>query len=136
MAGFADQPDRDRPADRPPGKPIRTVVNSRASAVPTSDRRMAYHALRRYADPRLQARLLSNVDGAAFVDATRDLDPAETPVSSVVSKSWHTSETLAFNATTARAWVLDAVRRGHRHHDLLVGRPVRDQAAAPASPYR
>ena len=104
MAGFANRV-RDGRWTGHTGKPIRTVVNIGIGGSDLGPR-MAYHALRRYADPRLQARLLSNVDGAAFVDATRDLDPAET-LFVVVSKSWHTSETLA-NATTARAWVLDA----------------------------
>ncbi len=104
MAGFADQV-RDGRWTGHTGKPIRTVVNIGIGGSDLGPR-MACHALRHYADPRLQARFLSNVDGAAFADATRDLDPAET-LFVVVSKSWHTSETLT-NARTARAWVLDA----------------------------
>lgn len=87
------------------GKPVRTVVNIGIGGSDLGPR-MACHALRHYADQRLQARFLSNVDGAAFADATRGLDPAET-LFVVVSKSWHTTETLV-NATTARAWVLEA----------------------------
>jgi glucose-6-phosphate isomerase len=67
---------------------------------------MAYHALLRYADPQLQARFVSNIDGAEFVEATHGLDPAET-LFIISSKSWHTTETLT-NARTARAWILDA----------------------------
>lgn len=87
------------------GKPIRTVVNIGIGGSDLGPR-MACHALRRYSDPGLQARFLSNVDGAAFVDVTSGLDPAET-LFVVVSKSWHTTETLA-NATAARGWVLNA----------------------------
>jgi glucose-6-phosphate isomerase len=67
---------------------------------------MAYQALLPYADPQLHARFVSNIDGAEFVETTRDLDPAET-LFVISSKSWHTIETLT-NARTARAWIQDA----------------------------
>src|SRR6266403_496446 len=39
---------------------------------------MAYEALRYYTDRSLSFRFVSNIDGTDFVEATRDLDPAET----------------------------------------------------------
>ncbi|HEX6402124.1 MAG TPA: glucose-6-phosphate isomerase [Pseudonocardiaceae bacterium] len=87
------------------GQRIRTVINIGIGGSDLGPR-MAYQALLPYADPRLQARFVSNVDGTEFVEATRDLDPAET-LFIIASKSWHTTETLT-NARTARHWILDA----------------------------
>ncbi len=64
---------------------------------------MAYEALRAYSDRDLTVRFVSNVDGTDIVEATRDLDPAET-LFIVVSKTFGTQETLA-NATSARDWL-------------------------------
>ncbi|MGH2467212.1 MAG: glucose-6-phosphate isomerase, partial [Candidatus Limnocylindrales bacterium] len=52
----------------------------------------------------LAFRFVSNVDGTDFVEATRDLDPAET-LFIVASKTFTTLETMT-NARTARAWAL------------------------------
>src|SRR5258706_3203005 len=49
-------------------------------------------------------RFVSNVDGADFVEAVRDLDPAET-LFIVCSKTFTTLETLT-NAASARDWLL------------------------------
>ena len=49
-------------------------------------------------------RFVSNVDGTDFVEAVRDLDPAET-LFIVSSKTFTTLETMT-NAHTARAWSL------------------------------
>src|SRR5581483_7095319 len=49
-----------------------------------------------------------NVDGTDFVEATRDLDPAET-LFIVSSKTFTTLETMT-NARTARAWCLAALK--------------------------
>lgn len=87
------------------GRRIRTVINIGIGGSDLGPR-MACQALLRYADPQLHARFVSNIDGAEFVEATRDLDPAET-LFIISSKSWHTSETLT-NARTARQWILDA----------------------------
>jgi len=65
---------------------------------------MAYEALRHYAAPDLTARFISNVDGTDFVEATHDLDPAET-LFIVSSKTFTTLETMT-NARTARDWIL------------------------------
>jgi glucose-6-phosphate isomerase len=54
----------------------------------------------------LNVRFLSNIDGAAFDDAVRLLDPATTLVV-VASKTFSTLETLA-NLDSARAWLRDA----------------------------
>ncbi len=66
---------------------------------------MASEALRAYSRTDLTFRFLSNVDGAAFVEATRGLEPDET-LFIVCSKTFATLETMT-NARTARAWTLD-----------------------------
>ena len=88
------------------GRPIRNVVNI---GIGGSDLGpvMAYEALRHYSDRRLTLRFVSNVDGADFVESTRDLDPAET-LFVVSSKTFTTQETLT-NAHAARAWSLKAL---------------------------
>jgi glucose-6-phosphate isomerase len=59
------------------GKRIRNVINI---GIGGSDLGpvMAYEALKHYSDRTLTFRFVSNVDGTDFVEATRDLDPAET----------------------------------------------------------
>jgi glucose-6-phosphate isomerase len=69
---------------------------------------MATKALRRFADPGLTVRFVSNVDGADITAATSDLDPAET-LFIVASKTFTTLETMT-NARAARAWSLAALR--------------------------
>jgi glucose-6-phosphate isomerase len=88
------------------GRPIRSVVNI---GIGGSDLGpvMAYEALRYYSDRRLTLRFVSNVDGTDFVEATRDLDAAET-LFIVSSKTFTTQETLA-NAHAARDWCLRAL---------------------------
>jgi glucose-6-phosphate isomerase len=68
---------------------------------------MAYEALKSYSDRTLTFRFVSNVDGIDFVEATRDLDPAET-LFIVSSKTFTTLETMT-NAETARAWLLQGL---------------------------
>ena len=67
---------------------------------------MAYEALRHYSERSLTFRFVSNVDGTDFVEATRDLDPAET-LFIVSSKTFTTLETMT-NAHSARDWSLAA----------------------------
>jgi glucose-6-phosphate isomerase len=88
------------------GRPIRAIVNI---GIGGSDLGpvMAYEALRHYSDRRLTCRFVSNIDATDFVEATRDLDPAET-LFIVASKTFTTLETLT-NARTARAWCLAAL---------------------------
>jgi len=85
------------------GQPIRNIVNI---GIGGSDLGpvMAYEALRSYSDRALTFRFISNIDGTDFVEATRDLDPAET-LFIVASKTFTTQETMT-NARSARAWVL------------------------------
>jgi len=83
------------------GRRIRNIVNI---GIGGSDLGpvMAYEALRFYSRRDLTLRFVSNVDGTDLVEATRDLDAAET-LFIVCSKTFTTVETLA-NARTARAW--------------------------------
>ena len=68
---------------------------------------MAYEALKHYSDRALTFRFVSNVDGIDFVEATRDLDPAET-LFIVSSKTFTTQETMT-NAESAREWLLQGL---------------------------
>ncbi len=102
MAAFADTV-RNGQWTGHTGKPIRAVVNIGIGGSDLGPR-MAYQALNGFSDRALRMEFVSNVDGAEFVEATRDLDPAET-LFVVSSKSWHTRETLT-NASTARDWAL------------------------------
>jgi glucose-6-phosphate isomerase len=88
------------------GRRIRTVVNIGIGGSDLGPA-MAYEALRHYSQRELSCRFVSNVDGADFVEATRDLEPAET-LFVVASKTFTTLETLT-NAHTARAWLLRAL---------------------------
>jgi glucose-6-phosphate isomerase len=88
------------------GERIRNVVNI---GIGGSDLGpvMAYEALRHYSRRDLTFRFVSNVDPTDFVEATRDLAPAET-LFIVSSKTFTTLETMT-NARTARAWTLEAL---------------------------
>ena len=68
---------------------------------------MAYRALAHYTQRDLTVRFVSNVDGTDFVEATRDLDPAET-LFIVSSKTFTTIETMT-NAAVARDWTVRAL---------------------------
>jgi len=85
------------------GKRIRNVVNI---GIGGSDLGpvMAYEALKQYSDRALTFRFVSNVDATDLVEATRDLDPAET-LFIVSSKTFTTLETMT-NAQSARDWLL------------------------------
>jgi glucose-6-phosphate isomerase len=88
------------------GKAIRNVVNV---GIGGSDLGpvMAHDALEYYSQRSLTFRFVSNVDGNEFVEATRDLDPAET-LFVICSKTFTTLETMA-NAHSAREWILDGL---------------------------
>lgn len=88
------------------GKAIRNVVNI---GIGGSDLGpvMAFEALRSYSHRDMQFRFVSNVDGTDFVEATRDLDPAET-LFIISSKTFTTLETMT-NAHSAREWCLQAL---------------------------
>ena len=85
------------------GKRIRNIINV---GIGGSDLGpvMAYEALKHYSERSLTFRFVSNVDGADLVEATRDLDPAET-LFIVSSKTFTTLETMT-NAQSARDWLL------------------------------
>jgi glucose-6-phosphate isomerase len=85
------------------GKRIRNVVNI---GIGGSDLGpvMAYEALKHYSDRAMTFRFVSNVDGTDFVEATRDLDAAET-LFIISSKTFTTLETMT-NAHSARDWLL------------------------------
>jgi glucose-6-phosphate isomerase len=85
------------------GKRIRNVVNI---GIGGSDLGpvMAYEALKAYSERAMTFRFVSNIDGADFNEAVRDLDPAET-LFIVSSKTFTTLETIT-NAHTARSWSL------------------------------
>ena len=85
------------------GKPIRNIINV---GIGGSDLGpvMAYEALKHYSERNLVFRFVSNVDVIDFVEATRDLDPAET-LFIIASKTFTTLETMT-NAQSARDWLL------------------------------
>jgi glucose-6-phosphate isomerase len=102
MADFADRV-RSGEWKGHSGKRIRNVVNI---GIGGSDLGpvMAYEALKYYSDRAMTFRFVSNVDGTDFVEATRDLDPAET-LFIISSKTFTTLETMT-NARSARDWSL------------------------------
>ena len=111
------------------GRPIRNVVNI---GIGGSDLGpvMAYRALRHYSRRDMTFRFVSNVDGTDFVEATRDLDPAET-LFIVCSKTFTTLETMT-NATTARDWLLDGLggdESAIARHFVAVSTNLEDVAA-------
>jgi glucose-6-phosphate isomerase len=85
------------------GKRIRNIINV---GIGGSDLGpvMAYEALKYFSDRTMTFRFVSNVDGTDFVEATRDLDAAET-LFIISSKTFTTLETMT-NAHDARAWSL------------------------------
>ncbi len=89
------------------GKPIRNVINI---GIGGSDLGpvMAYEALRHYSQRNLTFRFVSNIDGADFAEATRDLDAEET-LFIISSKTFTTLETMT-NAHTAREWALKTLK--------------------------
>ncbi len=85
------------------GRPIRNIINI---GIGGSDLGpvMADEALRHYSDRERTFRFVSNVDSTDIVEATHDLDPAET-LFIVSSKTFTTLETMT-NARSAREWSL------------------------------
>lgn len=88
------------------GRRIRTVVNIGIGGSDLGPA-MACQALVDVADPNLEFRFVSNIDGNDLASALRGLDPQET-LFIVSSKTFTTVETLT-NAHTARRWLLDAL---------------------------
>ena len=102
MAGFANRVRNGQWLGHT-GKRIKNVINI---GIGGSDLGpvMAYEALRHYSDRSINFRFVSNVDGIDLVEATQDLDPAET-LFIVSSKTFTTLETIS-NAESARDWLL------------------------------
>src|SRR2546428_9121791 len=88
------------------GKRMRNIINIGIGGSVLGPH-MAYNALQYYSDRNLTVCFVSNVDGNEFVEATRDLDPAET-LFIVSSKTFTTLETLT-NARSARDWCVRAL---------------------------
>jgi glucose-6-phosphate isomerase len=88
------------------GKPIKTIINV---GIGGSDLGpvMVYEALKFYSLRHLAVRFVSNVDSTHFVEAVRDLDPAET-LFIIASKTFTTDETMT-NAQSARQWLLETL---------------------------
>src|ERR1700723_1322567 len=89
------------------GKAIKNVINVGIGGSYLGPE-MAYDALRTFTDRTMKFRFVANVDGAAFTEATHDLDPAET-LFLLSSKTFPTLETMT-NAATARRWIVDALK--------------------------
>ncbi|MGA5086429.1 glucose-6-phosphate isomerase [Streptomyces pseudogriseolus] len=89
------------------GRRIRNVVNIGIGGSDLGPA-MAYEALRAYTARDMVFRFVSNVDGADLHEAIRDLDPEET-LFVVASKTFTTIETVT-NATSARSWLLEALK--------------------------
>jgi glucose-6-phosphate isomerase len=89
------------------GKPIRNVINI---GIGGSDLGpvMAFEALKYYTPREMTFRFISNVDGTDFIEATRDLEAAET-LFIVSSKSFTTLETMT-NARSARGSLLERLK--------------------------
>ena len=105
MAAFSDQV-RSGAWKGHTGKRIRNVVNIGIGGSHLGPE-MAYRALHAFSDKALNFRFVANVDGAAFTEATQDLDPHET-LFIIASKTFTTLETMS-NAAAARRWSLAAL---------------------------
>ncbi|MHB1566206.1 MAG: glucose-6-phosphate isomerase [Acidiferrobacter sp.] len=105
MGAFADQI-RDGRWTGASGRRIRHIVNIGIGGSYLGPE-LAYQALRPYRQPGLDVRFLANIDGAEFVAATADIDPAET-LFIVSSKTFTTLETMT-NARQARHWIVAAL---------------------------
>ncbi len=89
------------------GKTIRNVINVGIGGSYLGPE-MAYDTLRTFTDRKMKFRFVANVDGAAFAEATHDLDPAET-LFVLSSKTFTTLETMT-NAATARRWIVNGLK--------------------------
>ena len=85
------------------GKPISDIVNIGIGGSDLGPL-MVCEALKPYADPKLRAHFVSNVDGTHLAETLKKLD-AETTLIIVSSKTFTTQETLT-NARSARAWLV------------------------------
>jgi glucose-6-phosphate isomerase len=88
------------------GKRIRHVISIGVGG-PIIGPAMAYEALKYYSDRSITFQFISNIDGTAFVEAVRELDPAET-LFIITSKTFTTVETMSI-ANAARSWLLSGL---------------------------
>lgn len=88
------------------GKPIKNVINIGIGGSDLGPL-MATEALKFYSQRSLTFRFVSNIDGTHLVEATHDLDPAET-LFIIASKTFTTDETMT-NAASARTWLINAL---------------------------
>ncbi len=109
------------------GQRIRNIVNIGIGGSDLGPA-MACEALRHYRDRALTVRFVSNVDPTELVEATRDLDPAQT-LFVISSKTFTTLETLT-NARSARRWCVGALRdeRAVARHFVAVSTNAREVA--------
>jgi len=89
------------------GKRIKNVINIGIGGSYLGPE-MAYDALRDFSARNMTFRFVANVDGAAFTDATHDLNADET-LFILSSKTFTTLETMT-NAATARKWIVDNLK--------------------------
>ena len=89
------------------GKRIRNVVNIGIGGSDLGPK-MAYEALKPYADPNISVFFVSNVDGYHLWETVHSLQADET-LFIIASKTFTTLETMT-NAFSARKWLLDALK--------------------------
>ncbi len=89
------------------GKRIKNVINIGIGGSYLGPE-MAFNALRSFTRRGMRFRFVANVDGAAFAEATHDLDPAST-LFIISSKTFTTLETMA-NAAAARQWIVEGLK--------------------------
>lgn len=88
------------------GKRIKSVVNIGIGGSDLGPL-MAVEALKKFKTPDIDFHFVSNIDGAAIVEALSKCDP-ETTLFLIASKTFTTQETMT-NANTARAWLVKAL---------------------------
>jgi glucose-6-phosphate isomerase len=88
------------------GQPVTTIVNIGIGGSDLGPA-MATQALRPYADPGLDVRFVSNVDGDDLAETLVGCEPATT-LFVVASKTFTTLETMT-NAASARRWLTEAL---------------------------
>ncbi|MCZ7531144.1 MAG: glucose-6-phosphate isomerase [Acidimicrobiia bacterium] len=88
---------------------------------------MAFEALKNFSDRDMTFQYVSNIDGTAFVEATRGLDPAET-LFVICSKTFTTLETMT-NAHTARNWVVDTLGDAAVEHHFVAASTNSEEVA-------
>lgn len=88
------------------GKRIKSVVNIGIGGSDLGPL-MAVEALKKFKTPDIDFHFVSNIDGAAIVEALNKCDP-ETTLFLIASKTFTTQETMT-NANTARTWLVKAL---------------------------